>query len=222
MIENHPSRWSHFRAKGRHAVFLIVFLIGLSVVPGVPRADPAVLLAVPNVRQHTAYACGAAALQAILAYYGVDVRQDTLIHQLGTNEVDGTRYWEIVRVAKQYGLQPTVDSVFSIAELIAEINKGVPILIAIQAWIEKGDPRDISAWLTRKDDGHYLVAIGYDDHRIYFEDPSMFYVGYINFEELNARWHDYDQNGQRLDHFAILFKGGEHQAIKTPSYAPID
>jgi predicted double-glycine peptidase len=222
MIENHRSRWSDFRAKGRRAAFLIVFLIGLSVAPGVPRADPTVLLAVPNVRQHTAYACGAAALQSILAYYGVDVRQDTLIRQLGTNEADGTRYWEIVRVAKEYGLQPTVASGFTIAELIAEINKGVPILIAIQAWIEKGDPRDISAWLTRKDDGHYLVAVGYDDHRIYFEDPAMFRLGYINFEELNARWHDYDQNGQRLDHFAILFKGGEHQVIRTPSYVPID
>jgi predicted double-glycine peptidase len=40
----------------------------------------------PEVRQHTDYACGAAALQSILAYYGIDVRQDTLMEKLGTNE----------------------------------------------------------------------------------------------------------------------------------------
>jgi ABC-type bacteriocin/lantibiotic exporter with double-glycine peptidase domain len=186
-----------------------------------PKADPSVLLPVPNVRQYAAYACGAAALQAILAYYGIDVRQDTLIRQLGTNEVDGTRYWEIVRVAKEYGLEPAIVSGFTIARLIAQIDKRVPVLIAAQAWIEKGDPRDIAAWLARKDDGHYLVAIGYDEHRIYFEDPAMFRIGYITFEELEARWHDYDQTGQRLDHFAILFKGDDHPAA-APPYVPID
>ena len=149
------------------------------------------------------------------------MRQDSLIRQLGTNEADGTRYWEIVRVAKEYGLEPSIVSGFTIAGLIGEINKRVPVLIAVQAWIEKGDPRDIAAWLVRKDDGHYLVAIGYDEHRIYFEDPAMFRIGYITFEELEARWHDYDQNGQRLDHFAILLKGGEHSAA-TPLYVPID
>jgi hypothetical protein len=91
------------------------------------------------------------------------VRQDSLIRQLGTNEADGTRYWEIVRVAKEYGLEPTIVSGFTIAGLIAEINKRVPVLIVVQAWIEKGDPRDIASWLARKDDGHYLVAIGYDE-----------------------------------------------------------
>jgi predicted double-glycine peptidase len=222
MVADHRVLLSALKARGRYFTLQIIFLVGLALVPGKPRADPHVLLPVPNVRQFTAYACGAAALQAILAYYGVDVRQDTLIQQLGTNESDGTRYWEIVRVAEEYGLRPTVVSGFTTTDLIAEINKGVPVLIAIQGWIEEGNPRDIAAWLARKDDGHYLVAIGYDDHRIYFEDPAMFHIGYIDFEELDARWHDYDQNGRRLDHFAILFTGGSHAAITTPSYVPVD
>jgi len=212
---------STLKARNGYISLRILLLIGLFLAPGLVRADPTVLLPVPNVRQHTVYACGAAALQAILAYYGIDVRQDALIRQLGTNETDGTRYWEIIRVAEEYGLEPTVALGFTITELIAEINKGVPVVIAIQAWIEKGDPRDIAGWSTRKDDGHYLVAIGYDEHRIYFEDPAMFRIGYITFEELDARWHDHDQNGQGLDHFAILFKGGNHPAA-TPRYVPID
>src|SRR5687768_8367150 len=40
------------------------------------------LLPLPDVRQHTSYACGAAALQAVLAYYGLNdsqVRGDALM-----------------------------------------------------------------------------------------------------------------------------------------------
>jgi predicted double-glycine peptidase len=200
----------------------IVLVSSASLIPGAPKAEPIVLLPVPEVRQHTPSACGAAALQAILAYYGIDVRQDTLIQKLGTNEAEGTRYREIVRVAQEYGLRPTVVPNMTRAWMIAEISDGIPVLIAVQAWIESGDPRDIAAWSARTNDGHYLVAIGYDDDRIYFEDPAMFGVGYIAFDELEARWHDYDQNGERLDHFAIVFKGGEHAPVGKTVYRPID
>jgi predicted double-glycine peptidase len=150
------------------------------------------------------------------------VRQDTLIEKLGTNEADGTRYWEIVRVAQEYGLGPAVVRNMTRARMIAEINHGIPVLIAVQAWIKSGDPRDVAAWSARTKDGHYLVAIGYDDDRIYFEDPAMFGVGYVAFDELEARWHDDDQNGERLDHFAIVFEGGEHAPLGKPVYRPID
>ncbi len=36
----------------------------------------------PDVRQHTDYACGAAALQAVLAFYEIDVRGDVLMADL--------------------------------------------------------------------------------------------------------------------------------------------
>jgi predicted double-glycine peptidase len=197
----------------------------LAVICAFPRpagADPRVLLPVPGVRQHTAYACGAAALQAILAYYDIDVRQDVLIQKLGTNEHDGTKYWEIVRVAREYGLTPTTFLQMTREQMFSELDRGIPVLIAIQAWIEKGDPRNLADWKARKDDGHYVIAIGYDDKRIYFEDPAMFGIGYIEFDEIEARWHDYDQNGNRLDHFAITFEDKRDTAKKRPSFSPIN
>ena len=62
------------------------------------------LLPLPDVRQTTAYARGAASLQAVLAYYGIDARQDTLIADVGTDAAIGTRWWEIVRDAEARGL----------------------------------------------------------------------------------------------------------------------
>jgi predicted double-glycine peptidase len=185
--------------------------------------NPTVLLSVPEVRQHTDYSCGAAALQAVLAYYGIDVREDTLMQKLGTNEIDGTKYWEIVRVAREYGLTATTVLHMSRDEMISKINRGIPVLIAIQAWIQEGDPRNLADWKARKDDGHYVIAIGYDDRNIYFEDPAMFGIGYIAFDELEARWHDFDQNGNRLDHFAITFEGDRDVVKKKPPlYYPIN
>ena len=71
---------------GRCWYSLCVVLTCVFAVSRLANADPTVLLAMPEVRQHTDYACGAAALQSILAYYGIDVRQDTLMEKLGTNE----------------------------------------------------------------------------------------------------------------------------------------
>jgi predicted double-glycine peptidase len=176
----------------------------------------------PEVRQHTDYACGAAALQSILAYYGIDVRQDTLMEKLGTNETEGTKYWEIVRVAREYGLTATVVPRITRDRVISEINRGIPVLIAIQAWIKNGNPRSLADWELLRDDGHYVIAIGYDDQRMYFEDPAMFGIGYIRFDELEARGHDYDQNGNRLDHFAITFERGTAPGSKKPRYSPIN
>jgi predicted double-glycine peptidase len=203
-----------------HFASLLLAIICTFQTPA--NADPKVLLPVPEVRQHTAYACGAAALQAILAYYDIDVRQDVLIQKLDTNEHDGTKYWEIVRVAREYGLTPTIVLQMTREQMISELDRGIPVLIAIQAWLEKGDPRNLADWKARKDDGHYVIAIGYDDKRIYFEDPAMFGIGYIEFDELEERWHDYDQNGNRLDHFAITFTDKRDTPSKRPLYSPIN
>ena len=113
---------------------------------GQAELHPTVLLQVPEVRQHTVYSCGAAALQAILAYYSIDVRQDVLIQKLGTNENEGTKYWEIVRVAREYGLTAETILQMTRQQIIGEINRGIPVFIAIQAWIQSGDPRNIADW----------------------------------------------------------------------------
>jgi hypothetical protein len=107
-------------------------------------------------------------------------------------------------------------------QVISEINRGIPVLIPIQAWIKNGNPRSLADWELRRNDGHYAIAIGYDDQRMYFEDPAMFGIGYIGFDELEPRWHDYDQNGNRLDHFAITFERGAAPDRKKPKYSPIN
>ena len=166
---------------------------------------PARLLALPDVRQHTVYACGAGALQAVLAYYGIDARQDTLMAALGTDEEIGTRWWEIVRVAGTYGVEAAPRWNMRLDQLEASLDEGVPVLLALQAWARE-PPADPAGWRERTREGHYVIAIGYDAERIYFEDPAVFGVGWIGKDELPFRWHDFDEFGRRLDRFGLEFR----------------
>lgn len=69
-----------------------------------------------------------------------------------------------------------------------EINERKKLVICeIQAWTDN-PPVDYS---KSYDEGHFVVAIGYDDSNIYFMDPCT--VGnytYIPNKELITRWHD--------------------------------
>ena len=55
----------------------------------------------------------------------------------------------------------------SIGDLKAYLDRGVPVICSIQAY---GGP---GADYTKDDNGHYVVAIGYDEaDNFYFKDPA--------------------------------------------------
>ncbi len=54
----------------------------------------------------------------------------------------------------------------SIVQLIDHLRNNRPVILLMQAW---SDP--IVDYTNDFDDGHFVVAIGYDLNYIYFEDP---------------------------------------------------
>jgi predicted double-glycine peptidase len=147
------------------------------------------MLAVPDVRQATDYTCGASALQAVLMYWGIEVREDELAKACRTTANDGTNRHSLIRVAKEYGLQVTAAAPMSDATLRRHLDQGHPVILSLQAWSGVDKPDYAKRW----EDGHYVVAIGYDQERLYVEDPSILgSKGWMTFKELDARWHDYD------------------------------
>ena len=89
------------------------------------------LLSVPDVYQSTQYSCGASALQAVLAYWGIEVHEDTLLNSLGTTGKNGTSPENILRIARSYGLQAEIRENLSIANVISVLGKGVPVILDI-------------------------------------------------------------------------------------------
>ncbi|MBN1532026.1 MAG: C39 family peptidase [Spirochaetes bacterium] len=148
------------------------------------------VLPVPDVRQSTTYSCGAAALQAVLMYWGVEKREGDLMKMLGSSETSGTGPERIAAVAKQLGMKAAVRENLSIVDLRHSIERGVPVIVAIQAWVDPA-PRGF-CWRDDWEDGHYVVVTGLDERNVYVEDPSLLGTGgYIPLGEFADRWHDY-------------------------------
>lgn len=181
----------------------------------------AVILRLPLVRQSTGYTCGIACVQSILRYagYDFDIREDKLAEILQANPEEGTEYRSIVEYLNsvRYSAEEKDSSMISrdgvqvfkaearenisLEQLITFINEGRPVICALQAWGNPGETGDYSdVW----NEGHYVIAAGYDDKNIIFMDPStMGSYAYIPKTEFMTRWHDEDSNS-RLNHFGII------------------
>ena len=162
-------------------------------------ALPANLIRVPLARQATDYTCGVAALQSVLGYFGEEVREDALAKQLHSNSKDGTGFAEIVKFARKHGYTVTTTTAMTIDALKKQLDARHPVIMLIQAWPE----RKVN-YKTDWDDGHYVVAVGYDRSNLFFMDPST--LGNYTFipeRELLDRWHDTDSK-MKLQHFGMI------------------
>ncbi len=207
----------HGHLKAR--VFQLLFLSAaagsmLCLTPGAgaevvsaPERLPRNIIRIPMTRQSTDYTCGVAALQSLLAYFGDEVREDTLCKSLKSNPQEGTNYQAMVAYAKGRGYDVRVRTKMSISALKKLIDDRKPVICLIQAWAER--KVDYSQdW----DDGHYVVAIGYDAKNFYFMDPSTLgNYAFIPIREFEQRWHDTDSK-VRLVHFGMVLEK------KQPAY----
>jgi predicted double-glycine peptidase len=160
----------------------------------------AIKIDLPSVRQQKNYTCGTAALRAIAELHGVGPEKEVHFEKLLKSNRDvGTSPKNIVKIGKALGLNPESKADMSIKELISHLGQKRPVVCAMQAW---GEPKDYK----KAGSGHYVVAIGYTDDRIYFEDPSLKGSrGYLKHQEFDERWHDIEANGKHYYHLGIVF-----------------
>jgi predicted double-glycine peptidase len=160
-------------------------------------------LRLPDVRQSTPYTCGAAALQAVLAYYGIEAREDDLARALGTTPEDGAPPDAIVRIARERGLTAEPREGMTLEELRRTVSRGEPVLVALQAWPDRPRSHFADDW----DDGHYVVVIAVERDRVIVEDPSLLGSrGVLSRAAFLDRWHDQDRR-RRWVHLGVVFSG---------------
>lgn len=159
------------------------------------------ILEFPDLRQDYDYTCGASCLQSVLMYYGFDAVESELVKKLGTTKDWGTEHTDIVRVAQEYNLEVEYGAM-TVEQVKNYIDQKIPVILDIQAWSENNVD-----YSTDWNDGHYIVAIGYDNNGFIVEDPSDIGRQYISFDELNKRWHDIDKNNTKLYNLGIAIIG---------------
>jgi predicted double-glycine peptidase len=156
---------------------------------GPPAVGKENVMKLPRTRQGTDHTCGVSSLQSILGYYGEDIREDKLAKETGATS-EGVKYTAIADFARSKGLHVEVKLNMTVADLRAALDQRRPTIVALQAWRDK--PGD---WANDWEDGHYVVAIGYDKDNFYFMDPSVLgNYAFIPVEEFLTRWHDVDQD----------------------------
>lgn len=153
----------------------------------------------PEFRQAYKYDCGANAMQALLAFNGIDTSEEEIMREAGTDKVSGTPIEGLKRVADREGLDYS-EGTFTIDNLKAHIDKKWPTLIMLQAWGE-----NVVDWSTEWDQGHYVIVIGYDSKRIHFEDPISVKRTYLTYEELEERWRGWDDNDKKIYNWGMVF-----------------
>lgn len=174
------------------------------------------LIPVPVVYQSHNYDCGAAALRAVCQFWGVGPDQeDKFIKACDTDPKFGTSPKDIIKVARILGLKAEGRERLSIDMLKQIIDSGKPVICAIQAW--EYDPDDEGEEYEDNDAGHYVVAIGYDDHNIFFQDPSIQNNrrGHIPYDEFIQRWHDTERDGTVLTRYGIVIWKDDHRPEKV-------
>ena len=157
----------------------------------------------PSKRQKYDYDCGVACMEAILTFFGFVDLEDKVVKIAGTSK-DGTYVKGLGKVCKKFGVKYKTFTNMSIDDLKKYIDRHCPVITTVQAYSGKSEYFNYSrSWSN----GHYVIPIGYDDKKIYFQDPSSNLRTFLTYEEMNERWHDKDFDGKKLLHFGMVIFG---------------
>lgn len=167
-------------------------------------AAPKKIISIPLFGKDDNYACSTACVAAILQYFSddVDTKEQKLADLLqktnGTEMTVNDIVSYINRVSfAENGQRSLVYAelkrYMTICELMEDIDNDIPVICPIQAWHadSNGEYNVDYDYNEEQENGHYVVAIGYDREKIYFMDPSSATAySYIPISELESRWHE--------------------------------
>jgi uncharacterized protein len=168
------------------------------------------MLDFPELRQTYNFDCGVTCLQEIMCYYGIEERESFILDDLKALDPkllkNGVKLTTVKKYAEKNGLKAEIKEGLNPKDLIALIDKKIPVIVLLQAWRDEKSPDN---WIHDFIDGHYVVAIGYTKNKIIFEDPSSFTRTYLSFRELSERWHDCadDDEKKHIYGVGVIIKG---------------
>jgi predicted double-glycine peptidase len=166
-------------------------------------------------RQTFDFDCGAKALQTVMAYYGVEAREDELMKAIGTGR-EGTPVSGMIAVAERHGFHVEAKDRWTLGQIKRFIDQGDPVIVLLQAWADRY--MSIDDWRNDYEDGHYAIMIGYAKGVLLFEDPASFRRTWLREREFLARWHDVDpRTNTKYDRFGMVLLG-KKPADMTPQH----
>ncbi len=167
----------------------------------------AIRIALPDTTQMTGYSCGPSCLQSVCHFYGLGKEDEwEFVRDMKFNHKYGSHPFQIKKLAQKYGLKCREFQPMTMAQLKRTLQNRKPVMLMIQAWgKEKGKKGYRKNYRGVWDEGHWIVAIGYDREGIFFEDPSLQAVrGFLTYPELEERWHDTGPHRKHIEHYGLV------------------
>jgi predicted double-glycine peptidase len=159
-----------------------------------------------SLRQTFDFDCGAKAMQTLLAYYGVEMREDALMEELELSGRDGASVEKMIAVASRKGFEVQAGPGWTIDDVKQHVDQDRPVIVLVQAWVDRY--MTLRDWRNHWDDGHYAIVMGYGKGVLFFEDPASFHTTWLKEQEFLARWHDRDpRTGDKLERFGMVLLG---------------
>lgn len=159
----------------------------------------AIKIHLPKIEQTTDYTCGPASLRAIAGFFGVGpYSEKEFSEMMDTDPKNGTTPENIIKAARKIGLRAFSRQRMTLESLKSKLEKKIPVICALQAW-------GTSSQYDKDNSGHYVVAIGFDENKIYFEDPSIDKKarGFLSHKDFLERWHDKEADNIRYERLGI-------------------
>lgn len=120
--------------------------------------------------------CGPASLKMVLEFYGLNMRESTLVKLTHASPARGVSSASLVRVAKKFGFRGFHRDMCTIGDIKEYVlKKKIPVIVD---------------WFS-VNDGHYSVVIGFDDEFIYMQDPELGHRRKMKLKTFKRVWFDF-------------------------------
>ncbi|MCD6508668.1 C39 family peptidase [Candidatus Poribacteria bacterium] len=123
--------------------------------------------------------CGPDSLRMVLNYYGKGVREGDIVRQLKSRgKYGGVTLSQLARIARGYDLE---------AYIMAGLNLEILKALLVNKW------PPIVTYRARRDVGHAVVVVGYDDtkKRLMVNDPNFVRVSRIPYHDFIPAWQQF-------------------------------
>lgn len=168
------------------------------------------ILDFPNFVQPNEYSCGVATSLSVLYYYGIkDEREWHLEKILKTTPEEWTYVENIVKYFSYHGFK-TESRKMTVKDIESYISKSIPVIVLLQA---RSDTK--VDYTKTREEWHYIVAIWYNKDYLFFDDPILKNIWYMDKKEFVSRRHDMTNKITKYVHHGIAIYG------KEPKYSPL-
>jgi hypothetical protein len=135
-----------------------------ATLPSALHAELKQLLPVVPREQRTEFSCGAATLGITLSHFGT-IYSDTRLERVTDTTREGVDPWHMVKGARRLGFNVWQRWRGTVADVLACLDHGDPVIIDFQASYEPNDD-------PNEDWGHYSVIVAADATDFLVVDPS--------------------------------------------------